>query len=169
MAVSFIDGGNRSTQGRKPPICRKSLTNFYHIIMYRVHTSDVFISPNFSFTWIISQLVWKYAKKVITFKNNPLTLYYIFLTFLYIYIYMYIYISNLEFVLVLNKLAPIYNQRSMINNSFLLSNRWFVKSSGATSTQKAKDAVASIRQYYAFVINGVSILWACWRNSGSLF
>ena len=27
MAVSFIDGGNRSTRG-KPPTCRKSLTNF---------------------------------------------------------------------------------------------------------------------------------------------
>jgi hypothetical protein len=27
VAVSFIDGGNRSTQ-RKPPIFRKSLTNF---------------------------------------------------------------------------------------------------------------------------------------------
>ena len=56
------------------------------------------------------------------------------------------------------KLAPIYNQRSMINIFFLLSNRWFVKSSGATSTQKADNAVESIRQFYAFVINGVSIL-----------
>ena len=27
VAVSFIDGGNRGTRG-KPPICRKSLTNF---------------------------------------------------------------------------------------------------------------------------------------------
>jgi hypothetical protein len=27
MAVSFIGGGNRSTR-RKPPTCRKSLTNF---------------------------------------------------------------------------------------------------------------------------------------------
>jgi hypothetical protein len=27
VAVSFIDGGNRSTW-RKPPTCRKSLTNF---------------------------------------------------------------------------------------------------------------------------------------------
>jgi hypothetical protein len=27
VAVSFIGGGNRSTQ-RKPPTCRKSLTNF---------------------------------------------------------------------------------------------------------------------------------------------
>jgi hypothetical protein len=26
LAVSFIDGGNRSTQ-RKPPTCRKSLAN----------------------------------------------------------------------------------------------------------------------------------------------
>jgi len=27
VVVSFIGGGNRSTQ-RKPPTCRKSLTNF---------------------------------------------------------------------------------------------------------------------------------------------
>jgi len=27
VAVSFIGGGNRSTR-RKPPTCRKSLTNF---------------------------------------------------------------------------------------------------------------------------------------------
>jgi hypothetical protein len=27
MAASFIDGGNRSSR-RKPPTCRKSLTNF---------------------------------------------------------------------------------------------------------------------------------------------
>ena len=27
VAVSFIGGGNQST-GRKPPICRRSLTNF---------------------------------------------------------------------------------------------------------------------------------------------
>jgi len=27
LAVSFIDGGNQSTW-RKPPTCRKSLTNF---------------------------------------------------------------------------------------------------------------------------------------------
>ena len=32
----FIGGGNRSAQ-RKPSICRKSLTNFYHIMLYRVH------------------------------------------------------------------------------------------------------------------------------------
>jgi len=35
MAVSFIAGGNQSTR-RKPPKCRKSLTN-YHIMLYRVH------------------------------------------------------------------------------------------------------------------------------------
>ena len=35
VAVSFIDGGNLSTQ-RKPSTCRKSLTN-YHIMLYRVH------------------------------------------------------------------------------------------------------------------------------------
>jgi hypothetical protein len=35
MAVSFIGGGNRSTR-RKPPTCRKSLTNFitYSCIEY---------------------------------------------------------------------------------------------------------------------------------------
>jgi len=36
MAVSFIGGGNLSTR-RKPLTCRKSLTNFYHIMLYRVH------------------------------------------------------------------------------------------------------------------------------------
>ena len=35
VAVSFIGGGNRSTR-RKPLTCRKSLTNFYHIMLYRV-------------------------------------------------------------------------------------------------------------------------------------
>jgi hypothetical protein len=30
VAVSFIGGGNR----RKPPTCHKSLTNFYHIMLY---------------------------------------------------------------------------------------------------------------------------------------
>ena len=35
VVVSFIGGGNRSTL-RKPPTCRKSLTNFYHIMLYRV-------------------------------------------------------------------------------------------------------------------------------------
>jgi len=35
MVVRFIDGGNRSTRG-KPPICRKSLTNF---ITYMFYTS----------------------------------------------------------------------------------------------------------------------------------
>ena len=33
--VSFIGGANRSTR-RKPPTCRKSLTN-YDIMLYRVH------------------------------------------------------------------------------------------------------------------------------------
>jgi len=33
ITVSFIGGGNR----RKPPTCRKSLTNFFHIMLYRVH------------------------------------------------------------------------------------------------------------------------------------
>ena len=36
MAVSFIDGGNRGTL-RKLPSCRKSLTNFNHIMLNRVH------------------------------------------------------------------------------------------------------------------------------------
>jgi len=36
VAVSFIGGGNRSIR-RKPPTCRKFLTNFYHIMLYRVH------------------------------------------------------------------------------------------------------------------------------------
>jgi len=31
-----IGGGNRSTQ-RKPLTCCKLLTNFYHIMLYRVH------------------------------------------------------------------------------------------------------------------------------------
>ena len=35
MAVSFICGGNRSTQN-KPPTCRKSLTNFI-IMLYWIH------------------------------------------------------------------------------------------------------------------------------------
>ena len=35
VTVSFIGGGNRSTQ-RKPPTRRKPLTN-YHIMLYRVH------------------------------------------------------------------------------------------------------------------------------------
>ena len=38
MAVSFIGGGNWSTQ-RKPLTCRKSLTNYYHIMLHRVHLS----------------------------------------------------------------------------------------------------------------------------------
>ena len=36
VAVSFIGGGNRRTW-RKPLTCCKSLTNFYHIMLYRVH------------------------------------------------------------------------------------------------------------------------------------
>jgi hypothetical protein len=37
VAVNLIFGGNRSTR-RKPPTCRKSLTNFYHIMLYRVYS-----------------------------------------------------------------------------------------------------------------------------------
>ena len=33
MAVSFIDGGNRRTR-RKPPTCRKSLTNLSHNVVH---------------------------------------------------------------------------------------------------------------------------------------
>jgi hypothetical protein len=33
VAVSFIGGGNQRIL-RKPPTCRKSLTNFYHIMLY---------------------------------------------------------------------------------------------------------------------------------------
>ena len=33
VAVSFVGGGNQSTR-RKPPSCHKSLTNFYHIMLY---------------------------------------------------------------------------------------------------------------------------------------
>ena len=36
MAVSFISGGNRRTQ-RKLLTCRKSLTNFINIMLYRGH------------------------------------------------------------------------------------------------------------------------------------
>jgi len=35
VAVGFIGGGNRSTR-RKPPTCRKSTDELYHM-MYRVH------------------------------------------------------------------------------------------------------------------------------------
>ena len=45
---SFIGGGKRNTR-RKPPTCRKSLTNFYHIILYRVHLAMIGIrTQNFS-------------------------------------------------------------------------------------------------------------------------
>jgi hypothetical protein len=33
ISVSFIGGGNRGTR-RKPPTCRKSMTNFYHRMVY---------------------------------------------------------------------------------------------------------------------------------------
>ena len=49
MAVSFIGGGNWSTQ-KKPPPCRKSLTHFkYHIMLYLIHFAMSGIqAPNFS-------------------------------------------------------------------------------------------------------------------------
>jgi len=40
MAVSFLGGGTRSTR-RKPPTCRKSLTNFITYMLYRVHLTWV--------------------------------------------------------------------------------------------------------------------------------
>ena len=36
VAVSFIGGGNQGIQ-KKPPTCLKSLTSFYHIMLYRLH------------------------------------------------------------------------------------------------------------------------------------
>ena len=36
MVVSFIGQGIQSTR-RKPLTCRKSLTNFHHIMLYQVH------------------------------------------------------------------------------------------------------------------------------------
>ena len=36
VAVNFIGGGKQSSQ-RKPQTCLKSMTNFYHIMLYRVH------------------------------------------------------------------------------------------------------------------------------------
>ena len=39
VAVSFIAGGNRRTR-RKPPTCRKSLTNFYHITLNGVYPTS---------------------------------------------------------------------------------------------------------------------------------
>ena len=36
MVVSFIGGGNK----RKPPTCHKSLTNFYHVMLYWVRTNN---------------------------------------------------------------------------------------------------------------------------------
>ena len=38
MAVSFIGWGNQNTR-RKPHTCRRSLTKFYHIMLYGVHLS----------------------------------------------------------------------------------------------------------------------------------
>jgi len=43
VAVSFIDGGNRSTW-RKPQTCCKSLTN-YHILLYQVYLSWTWFEP----------------------------------------------------------------------------------------------------------------------------
>jgi hypothetical protein len=36
VVVNFVGGGNWSAW-RKPPSCCKSLTNFYHIMLYQVH------------------------------------------------------------------------------------------------------------------------------------
>ena len=40
VAVRFIGGGKQSTR-RKPPTCRKWLTNIDHIMLYRVHLALV--------------------------------------------------------------------------------------------------------------------------------
>ena len=48
VAVSFIGGGNWSTQ-RKTLTCRKSVTHYYHIMLHRVHLSMTGIrTQNFS-------------------------------------------------------------------------------------------------------------------------
>jgi hypothetical protein len=41
VVVSFIGGGNRNTQ-RKPPTCRKSLTNFITYGLYIAHTIVIY-------------------------------------------------------------------------------------------------------------------------------
>ena len=52
-----------------------------------------------------------------------------------------------------------YSVELFIVVDYAVYQRWFVKSSGATPTQIAKNAVASIRQYYAFVINGMEAMY----------
>ena len=52
-----------------------------------------------------------------------------------------------------------YSVELLIVVDYAVYQRWFVKSSGATSTQKAGNAVASIRQFYAFVINGMDAMY----------
>ena len=52
-----------------------------------------------------------------------------------------------------------YSVELFIVVDYAVYQRWLVKSSGATPTQIAKNAVASIRQYYAFVINGMEAMY----------
>ena len=46
MPIRFIGGGNQSTK-RKSPTCHKSLTNSYHIMLYRVHLTLVVIGTHY--------------------------------------------------------------------------------------------------------------------------
>ena len=50
IVVSFIGGGSWSTPS-KPPICRKSLTNFYHIMLQRIHLARCGNSNSQRYWW----------------------------------------------------------------------------------------------------------------------
>lgn len=52
-----------------------------------------------------------------------------------------------------------YSVELLIVIDYAVYQRWFIKSSGATTTQKAENAMASIRQFYAFVINGMDAMY----------
>ena len=67
MAVSFIGGGNRSTR-RKPPTCRKWLTNF---------TSKVNMTQRVKYSWYIIAFTnkikifqWSYKLRCIKFEHS---------------------------------------------------------------------------------------------------